>query len=105
VNEPVGGRERAVPSDTQTTLGTRSGLRCQLEVHAHHVKSGAPIHAEAGVHRSCFQVQEPGGAWLGPLWPNGGAGFGPVHVGFPYSPHPSPRDYKRGVARSRQERV
>ena len=41
-----------------------------------HVKSGAPSRAEAGRHLSQFPVMEPGRAWLGPLWPNRGAGFG-----------------------------
>ena len=63
-----------------------------------HVKSGAPSHAEAGRHLSRFPVPEPGRAWLGLLWPTGGAGFGPQHVVFLSSPHPSPRAHKRGSA-------
>ena len=77
----------------QTTLGARSGLACQRA--CPNVKSGALSRAEARSHLSRFLVPEPGGAWLGPLWPNRGAGFGPQRVAFRSSPQPSPGAYKR----------
>ena len=64
-----------------------------------HVKSGAPSRAEAGRQLSRFLVLEPGRAWLGPLWPNRGEAFGPQHVAFQLSPHPSPGAYKRSIAK------
>ena len=45
-----------------------------------------------------FPALEPGKAWLGPLWPNNGAGFGLQQVAFGSSPHPSPGAYKRRSA-------
>jgi len=54
------------------------------------------LSAEAGRQLSRFLVPEPGRAWLGPLWPNRGADFGPQRVAFWSSPHPSHRAYKRG---------
>ena len=96
LKEPVGGGESLLPSNIQTTLGARSGPGGRLGEHAPHVKLGAPSRAEAGGHLSQFPVPEPGGAWLGPLWPNRGAVFGPQHIAFRSSPHPSPGVYKRG---------
>ena len=61
-----------------------------------HFKSGALSRAEAGRHLSRFPVPEQGGAGLGPLWPNRGAGFWPQHVAFRSSAHPSSGAYKRG---------
>ena len=51
-----------------------------------HVKSGTLSRAKAERHLSRFPVPEPGRAWLGPLWPNGGAGFGQQCVTFRSSP-------------------
>ena len=48
VKEPMGSGESLLPFYAQTTLSARSGLQCQLEEHARHVKQGAPNHAEAG---------------------------------------------------------
>ena len=60
-----------------------------------YVKSRAPSHAEPGRQLRWFPVPKPGRAWLGPLWPNRGAGFGPQRIAFRSSPHPSPGAYKR----------
>ena len=76
----MGGRESLLPYNMQTTLCARLGPVCRLREHAPHAKSGAPSRAEAGGHLSRFPVPELGGAWLGPLWPNREAGFGPQHV-------------------------
>ena len=95
VKEPVGSGESLLPSYIQPTLSARSGPGSQLEEHARRVKPRAPDHAEAGGNLSQFPVPEPGGAWLESLWPNIGVEFGPQHVVFWSSPHPSPGDYKR----------
>jgi len=62
-----------------------------------YVESGALTRAETGGNRQ-FPVLEPGRAWLWPLWPNRGAGFGPQSVAFWSSPHPLPGAYKRSSA-------
>ena len=89
------GRVRGNKSIFNLGLSARSGLGCQLEEHARHVKPGALNRAEAGGHLSQFPVKEPGGAWLEPLWPNRRARFGPQCIAFWSSPHPSPGAYKR----------
>ena len=88
-------------------------VRCHLtfRLHSGHVQSQgaglgsmphgkyaprAPSRAEAGKYLSQFPVLKPGRAWLVPLWPNRGAGFGIQHITFGSSPHPSPGAYKRG---------
>ena len=60
------------------------------------VESGALNCAKGGGQLRSFLVPEPGRAWIGTLWPNRGAGFGPQRIAFWSSPHPSPRAYKRG---------
>ena len=69
------------------------------------VKSGTPSRAEVYGHLRWFPVQESGWAWLGPLWPNRGAGFRPQHVTFQSLPNPSPRAYKRGSMEQLESRL
>ena len=92
---PVGGRESplqfSIGLHSEHVQGQGAGSRSMP-----YVESGDPTHAETDGQLRLFLAPEPGRAWLGPLWPNRGAGFWPQHVASRSSPHPSPGASKRG---------